>query len=130
MYIKICEICGKPFNSTTKHRKTCGEDCRLIMLRRTHKKSGSQKRRGQQICVNCQRATGKRINSIVCPWARSLTPVKGWEANKIILKDNTGESYDIISCPLFLHDEPRKISKVDFCGRKSLKDAMMKYQGV
>ena len=107
MYIKVCEICGKTFNSTTPWRRTCGDDCRRIMSKATRERRSSQHRGTIQICEKCQRATGKCINSIVCPWASKLHIVPGWEANKIYI-DDIGWSYDIIHCPIFLKDEPRK----------------------
>jgi hypothetical protein len=108
IYIKTCEICEKSFKSITKCRRTCGEKCRKILSNQTRKNFMNQKRSCRQMCESCQRATGKRIDSVACPWARSLSPVDGWEANEIFLGEDTGWSYDIVSCPLYLKDAPRK----------------------
>lgn len=113
MYLRVCKVCEKCFESPTERRTTCSETCRDTLKKITREKRMSQIRPGIQICEKCQRATGKRIDSIVCPWARNLEPVPNWEANEIYVEE-TGWSYDIISCPLFLKDE--KIRKTSLLG--------------
>ena len=110
MYIKICEVCGKEFNSPTKWRRTCSDFCLAVLKSKSRKENKAQKSNEDQICINCQRATGKCIDGVICPWAHNLSVVPGWEANKILLKEDgyaPYESYDIISCPLFLKDKPK-----------------------
>lgn len=135
LYIIKCEICGKEFASATK-RRTCSRNCLNRLKRNTRVKNGSLKSSEDQICIGCQRATGKCINGIICPWAHSLRPVPNWEAEKIIIENEDGyrpyETYDIISCPLFLADE--KIEFVEgneaFFHWKDLKDRLSRYREV
>ncbi len=51
-----------------------------------------------QLCWECKRATGG------CRWSADLKPVKGWDAEKVIIKDFEGdiESYKVKACPLFI----------------------------
>lgn len=108
MYIKICETCGLPFYSETTYRKTCSKECRDALRRKTKADTLAKKGECDQICLSCQRATGKKIDSIVCPWAHSLKPVTGWEATEIIIEEEgytPYQSYDIHKCPLYMQDE-------------------------
>ena len=133
MYIKICEVCGKEFNSLTKWRRTCSDICLAVLKNKSRKENKAQKSNEDQICINCQRATGRCIGGVVCPWAHNLSVVPGWEAKKILLKEDEYapyESYDIISCPLFLADEPKNMVCDTYYDWKALKDAILKYQGV
>lgn len=62
------------------------------------------------MCFDCKRAAGKNM----CSWARSLTPVKGWEAERAIVDaGRTGEfeTWHILSCPLFDAEEKRRRKK-------------------
>ena len=109
MYIKNCEICGTNFYSGGTSRRTCSKKCRDELARVTRSATKDKKGECDQICFSCQRATGKKIDDIVCPWAQSLSPVEGWDATEIIIREECGtpyKSYDIHSCPLFLADEP------------------------
>lgn len=126
MYIKTCEICGKTFETPTSCRRTCSHECKLAMSKATKEKRASQQRDEAQICEKCQRATGKCIDSIVCPWARALKPVEGWDATPIYI-DDTGWSYDIISCPLFLKDKPKKKNDDLLVHWKKLQDIIARY---
>lgn len=132
MYINNCEVCGKEFTSLTE-RRTCGSNCLARLKRKSLKKTYAQKRSCEQICVGCQRATGKCINSIICPWARDLSPVPGWKAEKIIIKNGEGyqpyESFDIISCPLFIADKKIEVRE-SFWQWKDLIDRLSRYREV
>ena len=81
----------------------------------------------RQICEKCQRATGLCINSVVCPWAKELKPVEGWVANKIEVEEIEW-SYDIISCPLFLKDNPKQKIDVSYLNNwKEFQKAIKNY---
>lgn len=59
-----------------------------------------------QICWKCDRATGG------CSWSSKGIPVKGWKANKTIIKDNITsnriiDSYEVLKCPLFVSEPSR-----------------------
>ena len=119
MYIKICETCGLPFYSETTYRKTCSKECRDTLRRKSRKETLAKKGECDQICLSCQRATGKNINSVICPWAHSLKPVKGWDATEIIIEEEgctPYQSYDIHKCPLYMQDE-ENTSDVDLLDR-------------
>lgn len=110
MYSKVCRVCEKNFKSQTAYRTTCSEECRRILKKESIRNTYANKSRGRQLCESCQRATGLVIDKIVCPWAKCLHPVKGWDAKPIVIqnKDDLYESYDIKSCPIYLQDEPRR----------------------
>ena len=130
MYIKICEVCGKEFNSPTKWRRTCSDFCLAVLKSKSRKENKAQKSNEDQICINCQRATGKCIDGVICPWAHNLSVVPGWEANKILLKEDgytPYESYDIISCPLFLKDNPKKKNDDLLVHWKELQNIIARY---
>lgn len=108
MYIKICKTCGSSFYSETNCRTTCSRACRNALKRKSKRETLAKKGECDQICFTCQRATGKNINSVVCPWAHSLKPVKGWDATEIIIEEEgctPYQSYDIHKCPLYMQDE-------------------------
>lgn len=111
MYIKACEVCGTDFYEGGTGRKTCSKKCRDELARISRSATKIKKGECDQICFSCQRATGKKIDSVVCPWAHSLSPVEGWAATKIIIREechNPYESYDIHFCPLYMPDEVSK----------------------
>lgn len=59
--------------------------------------------KGQTICWNCRKATGR------CSWSNywEHSPVPGWVAEPTKLKINRGvymDSYCVISCPEFERD--------------------------
>lgn len=114
IYIKNCEVCDKSFETSSKWKRSCSNICAKQLRKIGVKRNKSQKGSGEQICVKCQRATGKCLGGIVCPWARDLTPVSGWDADKIVLKEKNYtpyESYNIIFCPLYLEDIPKRVQK-------------------
>lgn len=109
MYIKNCEICGTNFYNCGTSRRTCSKECRDKLVKISKEATKTIKGNCEQICFTCQRATGKKINSVICSWAHSLSPVKGWDATEIVIEEDgyrPYKSYDIHSCPLFLADEP------------------------
>lgn len=60
-----------------------------------------------QPCWHCKKAC------CGCSWSQSLTPVEGWEAKPIIIKDSDDRSYpsyEIKSCPLYEFDGMLKVS--------------------
>lgn len=102
-YIYECEHCGKIYSTVCALQKYCCKKCRIE----------AQKKRLEEMaqpCMRCQRATGKCIDSIICPWAMALLPVPGWDATPHLFKECGKEDiyYTIHSCPLFLQDPPRK----------------------
>ena len=55
----------------------------------------------KSLCWDCANST----NSEVCPWARELTPVKGWDAKPYRLGGVAPmDSYIVSDCPLFKRD--------------------------
>lgn len=54
-------------------------------------------------CKNCYKGRG-------CEWADSFTPVKGWLAEKEILRGGTYpyETYRVEECPKFEEEKRRK----------------------
>lgn len=129
MYIKECEICNKKFESKTQWRRTCSKLCLAKLKKLTYEKNGYKKSYKDQICVSCQRATGKSIDGVVCSWARCLKPVSGWSAEKIEIKEKgykNYETYDINFCPIFLCDEPRKKSTDGMLGNWMLLQSSLK----
>ena len=103
LYRCECQNCGKIFSRRFPKQKYCSKKCRIE----------AAKERLEEItqpCVHCQRATGKPIDFIVCPWAKALIPVTGWDATPHIVKECGIEKlyHTIHSCPLFLQDPPRK----------------------
>ena len=69
----------------------------------------------ETLCWSCQRAVKG------CSWSKSFVPIKGWVAEPNILKPVSNKycekkiikSYCVISCPLYLKDEPREIFQED-----------------
>ena len=59
----------------------------------------------RSLCWYCANST----NGSKCPWARSFTPVAGWEAEKTQIKGNGKgakgyASYNVRKCPLYRAD--------------------------
>ena len=76
------------------------------------------------ICFDCQRACGD------CSWSEydldrktaRLKPVEGWTA-KLVKYQDSGYTYEITECPLFIPDKPKDIKIKDFkkcqlCGKE------------
>lgn len=78
MYVKIRELCKNKLPKKLLFKKRDVEN--------------------EQICWHCKNACGG------CSWSRSLTPVNGWLADPIIIKDSVGDisSYIIKKCPEFI----------------------------
>ena len=58
------------------------------------------------LCNFCKRAA--RFLEFPCPWAKEFEPVKGWDAEKTILKfagNQNCQTYRIKDCPLFMEDD-------------------------
>ena len=93
MNAKICEHCGKMFYSKSTSRKYCTQAC---------KKEASKIRQLErgQLCWRCKNACGG------CSWSKNFTPVEGWDAKPVVLKDEEGEifTYNIKGCPEFIND--------------------------
>ena len=77
----------------------------------------------QSRCWNCRRAIGE------CSWSSEFIPVKGWTAEKTIIKttpsairDGKVDSYLVYDCPLFEHDPPKKSQK------QRLRDLVTEYR--
>ena len=67
-----------------------------------------------QLCELCQHAVPNLKKGTLargCSWSRELKPVEGWTATKVSKYKSDGEfaydTYHIVSCPLFLQDEPK-----------------------
>lgn len=62
------------------------------------------------ICFDCQRACGG------CSWSQDFTPVPGWTAKPVKLKQSPGEpidTYHITGCPLFLPHPPKEEVRIE-----------------
>lgn len=65
------------------------------------RKRGGGNRQSKQLCWRCSLATGG------CPWSAAFRPVKGWTAEKTVIREKVGReivpvaSYKITACPLF-----------------------------
>lgn len=67
------------------------------MLNKEKMSTHAMKCRGT-LCWRCAKNTG------FCTWSESLTPVKGWQAIKQVIKNANGElmdSYHVMYCPQF-----------------------------
>lgn len=98
---KVCSLCGKEFFSSNS-AKYCSYACawKAKQAKSQRKKKPKLSATGT-LCWHCEWATGKDGH---CPWARSLTPVPGWEAIKSKLRQSEGQyadSYIVKDCPLF-----------------------------
>lgn len=56
------------------------------------------------ICWDCKRATSSKSG---CIWVSDFKPVKGWEAERVILAKRSPheklvKTYRVIKCPLFI----------------------------
>ena len=64
-----------------------------------------------QLCWTCQKACGG------CSWSSKLKPVPGWTAEYVEAVTYHGseqvrsEGYNIFSCPEYVQDEPREVTK-------------------
>lgn len=65
-----------------------------------------KKRRDESLCWRCERAAGSRM----CCWARTLTPVPGWEADATQWQERDGDGTHTVRgacvrrCPLYEPD--------------------------
>lgn len=63
-------------------------------------------KKDEQLCWECQRATGG------CSWSTMGKPVEGWTAEKTKIPNGCAgeftDSYKITACPLFKKDEKRE----------------------
>lgn len=57
----------------------------------------------ETICWRCWNAVPSMYTGAGCPYSIWLKPVPGWEAKKCYKKD-TGVSYDVYDCPMFVED--------------------------
>ena len=67
------------------------------------------------ICIDCQNAVPNAEKGRGCPWSERFEPVPGWTAELTMVNKNwnSGMTYEITDCPLFIADE----RKVDYHGR-------------
>ena len=88
-----CEYCGKGFITKSSKKKYCSRECKLMAFQ-------LKRQQNEQLCWSCQKACGR------CSWSKNLTPVKGWEATPVMVKDDEGNirTYHITSCPEYIHD--------------------------
>lgn len=91
---RSCKTCGHCFSTY----EISEEDAvKLYGDKLTARKNNSK-----SICWDCKRATG------FCSWSRDFEPVRGWEAEPTVIKENglahSIDSYDVKRCPLFLKD--------------------------
>ena len=98
---KVCPVCGKPVVRSPR-AKYCSKVCALKAQRKKDEGNGLPKLSATgTLCWHCKWACGKDGH---CPWARSLTPVPGWKAQKVklkISKEVYTDSYIVKECPLF-----------------------------
>lgn len=62
--------------------------------------------RRETLCWTCQRASTTRDKQ--CGWVRCFKPIENWEAiPKRIIENRVKymDTYQVISCPLYLKDE-------------------------
>lgn len=91
MYKNQCKICGKGFVTKSANRRYCCKKCRQEAARRRQEEN-------EQLCYKCRYAIGG------CHWSDKFLPVKGWDAEPTIIKDNIiGDipSFKIKHCPQF-----------------------------
>ena len=111
IYVNVCGICGKKFPTRYEKQKYCGKRCKYtaIEIRNEENRKRRVSKRKEQPCWTCQRATGKEVDNIACPWCRDFLPVDNWVAEISFSTDPKGYdfSYDIKSCPLYIKDAKR-----------------------
>lgn len=92
-YVKVCEECDEIFTTTYKGKLYCSKSCRISAIR-------SKMEENSQPCWRCQNACGG------CSWSKNLTPVDGWKAEQVDVKDKEGviRTYKITFCPQFIQD--------------------------
>ena len=73
--------------------------CRILEQEAKMKAKATAKEdfKGESLCWSCKKATGG------CSWSRSLTPIKGWNAESETRKGNEGKyiGYRVKECPLY-----------------------------
>ena len=91
MKVKMCETCGKVFFCRSENRMYCSKECRDKAIKRKREEYG-------QLCWRCKKACGG------CSWSGNKTPIKNWDAEPHIVKDEEGDirSYKIKKCPEFI----------------------------
>ena len=82
-----------------KHARKSKEEKHLIYT------GGEQK--AQSLCWRCGNAYAKK-----CSWFTDYTPVDGWDAqeNRYNCGGYVGAAYNVLKCPNFTPDKPRRIS--------------------
>lgn len=93
MYKNKCEFCGREFNSKYVRMQYCSIICKMMAEK-------SELYWHEQPCWSCRNAISG------CSWSEELTPVKGWIAKPLMVKDGEGNirTYKIIYCPLYKHE--------------------------
>ena len=91
MYTKECEFCKKTFATDSNKKKYCCKECAKKMARRRQIED-------DQPCWTCSKACGG------CDWSKKFKPIKGWDAEPMIVKDKEGyiRSYRIKKCPEYI----------------------------
>ena len=100
--MRVCAGCSKRI--TGRSKKFCSELCRFKYgyedRHNLRKKIGSGYfNKKDQLCWSCDKACNGG-----CSWSARLEPVKGWEAEPIKVKCESGryiDSFRIRSCPLY-----------------------------
>lgn len=62
-------------------------------------------KRCETLCMSCVR------DICECPWKRDRIPVKGWQAQKTVVKNENVQrkSFRVINCPLYMTDERARV---------------------
>ena len=92
-YRRECIVCGNSFITRSTRRNICSDECRKIRRTRDWRTDGAE-----QPCWTCTHACGG------CSWSKNLTPIKGWDAVKVEIKEDDGyvlRTYRIKLCPQY-----------------------------
>lgn len=80
--------------------------------KKTTKAKGNKKpKQPETVCWSCIK--------LDCSWAKNLTPVEGWTAEKTLIYDRPGnfiDSYLVIKCPDFIKENEGKKEFRKLCG--------------
>jgi hypothetical protein len=69
------------------------------------------------LCEDCGNAVPNTFTGKGCSWSRNLEPVEGWTAKPTKLRAHNRQdpeigSYQVLACPEFVRDEPRKRGRI------------------
>lgn len=101
-----CKLCGKGFFTKSARKVYCSDECRMTALK-------IKDLEDEHPCWSCANACGG------CSWSENLTPVEGWDAIPIIVKDDEGDirTYTIHSCPQYKAEDESLWSALNIISR-------------